>query len=182
MKYLDEYRDAGVARALIDRIAREVRGNWVLMEICGGQTHTIMRYGLDQLLSRNIQLVHGPGCPVCATPLESIEKAMQLASRSEVILASYGDMLRVPGLQADLLQVKASGGDVRIIYSPADALKIARDNPNRKVVLFAVGFETNCTGPRSGNCASTWRRYEEFLGACLAPAGPTRDPRPGDLS
>jgi hydrogenase expression/formation protein HypD len=142
MKYLDEYRDARLARALIDRIAGEVRGKWVLMEICGGQTHTIMRYGLDQLLPRNIELVHGPGCPVCVTPLESIEKALQLASCPDVILASYGDMLRVPGSQTDLMHVKARGGDVRVIYSPDDALKIARQNPDRNVVFLAIGFET----------------------------------------
>jgi hydrogenase expression/formation protein HypD len=117
MKYLDEYRDARIARGLLAEIAREVRGQWVLMEICGGQTHTIMRYGLDELLPKNIELVHGPGCPVCVTPLETIDKALELASRPDIILVSYGDMLRVPGSTSDLFTVKAQGGDVRIVYS-----------------------------------------------------------------
>jgi hydrogenase expression/formation protein HypD len=142
MKYLDEYRDARLAHSLICRIGREARGNWVLMEICGGQTHTIMRYGLDHLLPRNIEFVHGPGCPVCVAPLETIDRALELASRPGVILTSYGDMLRVPGSRADLLQVKARGGDVRIVYSPADAVKIARQNPEHKVIFLAIGFET----------------------------------------
>src|ERR1700746_2642567 len=114
MKFIDEYRDAGIARGLLAEIAGAVRGNWVLMEICGGQTHTIMRYGLDELLPRSLGLVHGPGCPVCVTPLETIDKAINLASRSDVILVSYGDMLRVPGSQSDLFRVKADGGDVRV--------------------------------------------------------------------
>ena len=112
MKYLDEYRDARIARALLAEIAQEVRGHWVLMEICGGQTHTIMRYGLDELLPKNIELVHGPGCPVCVTPLETIDKALELASRPDIILVSYGDMLRVPGSTNDLFTIKAKGGDV----------------------------------------------------------------------
>ena len=128
MKYLDEYRDARIARGLLAEIAREVRGHWVLMEICGGQTHTIMRYGLDELLPKNIELVHGPGCPVCVTPLETIDKALELASRPDIILVSYGDMLRVPGSTNDLFTVKAKGGDVRVVYSPTEALKIARQN------------------------------------------------------
>ena len=142
MKYLDEYRDARIARSLLAEIAREVRSHWILMEICGGQTHTIMRYGLDELLPKNIELVHGPGCPVCVTPLETIDKALELAARPEIILVSYGDMLRVPGSSTDLFTVKARVGDVRIVYSPTEALKIARQNPERKVVFLAVGFET----------------------------------------
>lgn len=142
MKYLDEYRDARIARALLAQIAQQSSRPWVLMEICGGQTHTIMRYGLDELLPSNIELVHGPGCPVCVTPLETIDKALELASRPEVILVSYGDMLRVPGSHADLFTVKAQGGDVRVVYSPTEALKIARQNPDRKVVFLAIGFET----------------------------------------
>ena len=160
MKYLDEYRDARIARALAAEIAREVRGNWVLMEICGGQTHTIMRYGLDELLPRNIELVHGPGCPVCVTPLETIDKALDLAARPEVILVSYGDMLRVPGSRTDLFTVKAQGGDVRVVYSPAEALKIARQNPDRKVVFLAIGFET--TAP--ANAMSVWQARREGIG------------------
>jgi len=160
MKYLDEYRDARIARALAAEIAREVRGHWVLMEICGGQTHTIMRYGLDELLPPNIELVHGPGCPVCVTPLETIDKALELAARPEVILVSYGDMLRVPGSRTDLFTVKAQGGDVRVAYSPTEALKIARQNPDRKVVFLAIGFET--TAP--ANAMAVWQAKREGIG------------------
>jgi len=160
MKFLDEYRNAGIARRLLAAIRREVRGHWVLMEICGGQTHTIMRYGLDELLPSNIELVHGPGCPVCVTPLETIDKALELAARPEVILVSYGDMLRVPGSATDLFTVKARGGDVRIVYSPTEALKIARQNPERKVVFLAVGFET--TAP--ANAMAIWQAKREKIG------------------
>ena len=160
MKYLDEYRDARIARTLLAQIAQEVHGHWVLMEICGGQTHTIMRYGLDELLPANIELVHGPGCPVCVTPLETIDKALELASRPEIILVSYGDMLRVPGSHADLFTIKAKGGDVRIVYSPTDALKIARQNPERKVVFLAIGFET--TAP--ANAMAVWQAEHERIG------------------
>ena len=159
MKYLDEYRDAHIARALLAEITQQARQPWVLMEICGGQTHTIMRYGLDELLPPNIELVHGPGCPVCVTPLETIDKALELASRPEVILVSYGDMLRVPGSHADLFQVKAAGGDVRVVYSPTDALKIARQNPERKVVFLAIGFET--TAP--ANAIAVWQAKHERI-------------------
>ena len=160
MKFMDEYRDAGVARRLLAEIGRTVRGHWVLMEICGGQTHTIMRYGLDELLPGNIELVHGPGCPVCVTPLETVDKALELAARSEVILVSYGDMLRVPGSTTDLFTVKAQGGDVRIVYSPTEALKIARQNPERKVVFLGVGFET--TAP--ANAMAIWQAKQEGIG------------------
>ncbi|MGB9074911.1 MAG: hydrogenase formation protein HypD [Terriglobales bacterium] len=160
MKYLDEYRDARIARALLAEIAQQARGHWVLMEICGGQTHTIMRYGLDELLPPNLELVHGPGCPVCVTPLETIDKALELASRPEVILVSYGDMLRVPGSRTDLLTVKAQGGDVRVVYSPTEALKIARHNPERKVVFLAIGFET--TAP--ANAMAVWQAKREGIG------------------
>jgi hydrogenase expression/formation protein HypD len=159
MKYLDEYRDARVARALLAEIAQAVRGHWVLMEICGGQTHTIMRYGLDELLPPNIELVHGPGCPVCVTPLETIDKALELASRPEIILVSYGDMLRVPGSTNDLFTIKAKGGDVRVVYSPTEALKIARQNPDRGVVFLAIGFET--TAP--ANAMAVWQAKEEKM-------------------
>src|SRR5512135_2856853 len=160
MRFIDEYRDARIARRLARDIAERTTRPWVLMEICGGQTHTIMRYGLDELLPPNIELVHGPGCPVCVTPLETIDKALELASRPEVILVSYGDMLRVPGSQTDLFTVKAQGGDVRVAYSPTEALKIARQNPDRKVVFLAIGFET--TAP--ANAMSVWQARREGIG------------------
>ena len=152
MKYIDEYRDRDIARKLVAKIANRAQHNWVLMEICGGQTHTIMRYGLDELLPRGIELVHGPGCPVCVTPLEMIDKAVALASRPDVTFVSYGDMLRVPGSQSDLLRVRANGGDVRVVYSPMEAVKFAQTNPQRSVVFFAIGFET--TAPP--NAMAVW--------------------------
>jgi hydrogenase expression/formation protein HypD len=142
VKYLDEYRDGRIARALAAEICRRSTRPWVLMEICGGQTHTLMRYGIDELLGEGVQLVHGPGCPVCVTPLETIDRAIALARRSEVTLVSYGDMLRVPGSSTDLFHVKSEGGDVRIVYSPLAALELARTLPGRQVVFFAIGFET----------------------------------------
>jgi len=142
MKYLDEYRDARIARALAAEIRRRSSRRWVLMEICGGQTHTLMRYGIDELLGDSVDLVHGPGCPVCVTPLETIDRAINLARRPDVTLVSYGDMLRVPGSDTDLFHVKAEGGDVRIVYSPTDAVNLARSLPDRKVDFFAIGFET----------------------------------------
>ena len=142
MKYVEEYRDAHLVRGVIDEIRRRVTRQWVLMEICGGQTHAIIRHGLDQLLPPEIELVHGPGCPVCVTPLELIDKALAIASQPGVIFASYGDMLRVPGSGRDLFSVRAAGGDVRVVYSPLDALKIAQQNPEKQVVFFAIGFET----------------------------------------
>ena len=142
MKYLDEYRDAGLTRKLLADIQKTITRNWTLMEVCGGQTHSIIKSGLDRMLPSEIELVHGPGCPVCVTPLEQVDKAIALAARPEVIFSSYGDMLRVPGSTRDLFAVKAAGGDVRIVYSPLDALQIARDNPGKTVVFFAIGFET----------------------------------------
>jgi hydrogenase expression/formation protein HypD len=142
MKHLTEYRDAGLVQGALAEIHRTVTRPWVLMEICGGQTHAIMRNGLDQLLPAEIELVHGPGCPVCVTSLELIDKALAIASRPEVIFTSYGDMLRVPGTQRDLFTVRAFGGDVRVVYSPLDAVKIAQQNPDKQVVFFAIGFET----------------------------------------
>jgi len=142
MKYIDEFRDPDLARKTLGEIKRITTQPWVLMEICGGQTHAIKRFGIDQLLPEMIELVHGPGCPVCVTPLEQIDKALAIAARPEVIFTSYGDMLRVPGSGRDLFSVRAAGGDVRVIYSPLDALKIARDNPDKQVVFFAIGFET----------------------------------------
>ena len=142
MKYLDEYRDGELTRKLLDEIAQTVTRPWKMMEVCGGQTHSILKSGLDQLLPPEIQLIHGPGCPVCVTPLELIDKAIALAERPDVIFTSYGDMLRVPGSEKDLFTVKAAGGDVRILYSPLDALKIAQENPDKTVIFFGIGFET----------------------------------------
>lgn len=142
MKYLDEYRDGELTRRLIAEIAALVTRRWHIMEICGGQTHAILKSGLDQLLPPEIELIHGPGCPVCVTPLELVDKAVTIAAMPNVIFTSYGDMLRVPGSKADLFSVKAAGGDVRIVYSPLDALKLAQTNPDKEVVFFAVGFET----------------------------------------
>jgi len=142
VKFLDEYRDGEKAREYARQIASVVTRPWAIMEICGGQTHAIVKFGIDELLPGNITLIHGPGCPVCVTPIEFIEKAIEAAARPEVILCSFGDMLRVPGSKTDLLSVKAGGGDVRIVYSPLDAVKIAAQNPQREVVFFAVGFET----------------------------------------
>jgi hydrogenase expression/formation protein HypD len=142
MKYIDEYRDAGLARQYAAAITHITTRPWTIMEVCGGQTHSIVKFGIDDLLPPEITLVHGPGCPVCVTPLEQIDKAIRIASRPEVIFCSFGDMLRVPGSKGDLLSVKAAGGDVRIVYSPMDALKLALQHPGRQVVFFAVGFET----------------------------------------
>ena len=142
MKYLDEYRDGRKARQLADAIRRATTRPWTIMEICGGQTHAIVKFGIDELLPKLITLIHGPGCPVCVTPLELIDKAIEIAARPEVIFLSFGDMIRVPGSHKDLLSVKAAGGDVRIVYSPLDAVKLAREHPDRQVVFFAVGFET----------------------------------------
>jgi hydrogenase expression/formation protein HypD len=142
MKFIDEYRDAEVARRYAEEIHRVTTQAWMLMEVCGGQTHAIVKFGIDELLPQEITLVHGPGCPVCVTPVELIEKAIQIASRPDVLFCSFGDMLRVPGSSKDLLAVKAEGGDIRIVYSPLDALRLAREHPDRQVVFFAVGFET----------------------------------------
>jgi len=142
VRFIDEYRDAGAAHALAAALARVTTRPWTLMEVCGGQTHTILRFGLDELLPDKISLIHGPGCPVCVTPLDLIDKALAIAALPNVILCSFGDMLRVPGSQKDLLTVKAEGGDVRVLYSPKDALEIARRHPERQVVFFSVGFET----------------------------------------
>ncbi|HET7011443.1 MAG TPA: hydrogenase formation protein HypD [Anaerolineales bacterium] len=153
MKFVDEYRRAKDVHALAAAVRRAVTRPWVIMEICGGQTHAIVRHGLDQLLPPQIELVHGPGCPVCVTPLELVDKALAIASRAEVIFASYGDMLRVPGSGRDLFSVRAAGGEVRVVYSPLDAVRLAQDNPDRQVVFFAIGFET--TAP--ANAMSVWQ-------------------------
>lgn len=156
MKYLDEYRDQHVARGLVQQIRATATRRWTLMEICGGQTHTIVRQGLDELLGGAVEMIHGPGCPVCVTPLEQIDRALHLASRPDVIFTSFGDMLRVPGSECDLFAVRARGGTVRIVYSPLDAVELARKNPGKQVVFFAVGFET--TAP--ANAMAVWRAYE----------------------
>src|ERR1039457_532354 len=142
MKYLTEFRNGEMAQRIAREIHQVATRPWKLMEVCGGQTHSIIRNGIDQMLPAGIEMIHGPGCPVCVTPLELIDKALAIASRPEVIFCSFGDMLRVPGSTTDLLSVKARGGDVRIVYSPLDALKLAEQNPAREVVFFGVGFET----------------------------------------
>lgn len=142
MKYVDEFRDATLVTNLVKSISQEITQAWTIMEICGGQTHSIMKYGLLDLIPKELNVVHGPGCPVCVTPIEIIDKAIYIALQPNVILASFGDMLRVPGSKSDLLSVKAQGGDVRTVLSPLDTLKLAKNNPEKQVVFFAVGFET----------------------------------------
>src|SRR5512139_2701810 len=153
MKYVSEYRDEIPVSRVVEAIRRTITQSWTLMEICGGQTHAIVRYGLDQLLPPEIELVHGPGCPVCVTSLELIDKAIAIASHPDVIFTSFGDMLRVPGSDEDLFRTRADGGDVRVVYSPLDAVKIAQQNPDRQVVFFGIGFET--TAP--ANAMSVWQ-------------------------
>lgn len=142
MKYLDEFRAGAIAKRLAEEIRKHATHDWAIMEVCGGQTHSIIRNGIDQILPQGIELIHGPGCPVCVTPIELIDKALTIAAQSGVTFCSFGDMLRVPGSQRDLFSVKASGGDVRVVYSPLDALRIAQREPDRQVVFFAIGFET----------------------------------------
>lgn len=152
MKFVDEYRDGSAARKLADAIARTATRPWTIMEVCGGQTHTIVKYGIDRLLPGAIELVHGPGCPVCVTALETIDRAHAIAARPGVTFCSFGDMLRVPGSRGDLLQLKSQGADVRVVYSPLDAVNLAAAHPERKVVFFAIGFET--TAPP--NAMAVW--------------------------
>ncbi len=159
MKYLDEYRNQPLAEKILEEIRRTVTRPWVLMEVCGGQTHSIVKYGVDYLLPDGVELVHGPGCPVCVTSLEMIDKAHSIASRPDVIFCSFGDMLRVPGSTGDLLLLKSKGADIRIVYSPMDCLKIARQNPHKKVVFFAIGFET--TAP--ANAMAAWQAKQQSL-------------------
>ncbi|MFD9125250.1 hydrogenase formation protein HypD [Kitasatospora sp. NPDC059571] len=142
MKYLEEFQNPELARLLLEDIRSTVTRPWALMEVCGGQTHTIIRHGIDQLLPEGVELIHGPGCPVCVTPLEVIDKALEIASRPDVVFCSFGDMLRVPGSDRDLFRVRSEGGDVRVVYSPLDALRIAEQNPDKQVVFFGIGFET----------------------------------------
>jgi len=153
VRFIDEFRNGKTAAAYIKRIHTVCTHPWTIMEICGGQTHTIVKSGIDDLLPSSLTLVHGPGCPVCVTPLEIIDKAIAIASQPGVLFTSFGDMLRVPGSEKDLLTVKAQGGDVRIVYSPLDAVKLAKQNPDKKIVFFAVGFET--TAP--ANAMSVWQ-------------------------
>jgi hydrogenase expression/formation protein HypD len=157
MKYVDEYRSGALAQNIVQEIQRIQTRPWVIMEVCGGQTHSIVKHGIDDLLPEGIELVHGPGCPVCVTSLEMIDKAHAIARRREVIFTSFGDMLRVPGSEFDLFTLKSQGADVRIIYSPLDALKIARANSEKKVVFFAIGFET--TAP--ANAMAVWQAKRE---------------------
>ena len=156
MKYLTEFRNPEVVHALLGELRAVLRGSWVLMEVCGGQTHSIIRSGLDQLLPEGIELVHGPGCPVCVTPLETIDRALAIAARPEVIFCSFGDMLRVPGSRHDLYTVRSEGGDVRVVYSPLDAVRLARENPQRQVVFLGIGFET--TAPANAMAVLQARR------------------------
>lgn len=158
MKYLDEFNDPELAASLFAEIGRITTRNWAIMEVCGGQTHSIIRNGIDQLLPDALELIHGPGCPVCVTPLGVIDKALEIASRPEVIFCSFGDMLRVPGSGRDLFQVKSEGGDVRVVYSPLDAVKLAADHPDREVVFFAIGFET--TAPANAMAVHLAARQE----------------------
>jgi len=159
MKYVDEFRDITTVKQIAEKIRSIVTKQWTIMEICGGQTHSIMKYGLQELLPEEINLVHGPGCPVCVTPIEIIDKAHMIAELKNVIFTSFGDMLRVPGSYTDLLKIKAEGGDVRIVYSPLDAVKLAEENPNKEVVFLAVGFET--TAP--ANALSVSVAYKKSL-------------------
>ncbi len=158
MKYLDEFRDGALARSLAQEIYQITTQHWVIMEVCGGQTHSIIRNGIDQLLPPQIELVHGPGCPVCVTPLEVIDRALAIAATPSVIFCSFGDMLRVPGSEKDLFRIKSEGADVRVVYSPLDAVKLARQNPERQVVFFGIGFET--TAPANAMAVKLAHREE----------------------
>jgi hydrogenase expression/formation protein HypD len=162
VKYLDEFRDPTQAKAFSKKIKQLVTSPWKIMEVCGGQTHAIVKYGIDKLLPDEIDLIHGPGCPVCVTPVEILDQAMQLASRPEVIFCSFGDMLRVPGSTEDLFTVRSRGGDVRVVYSPTDAVEIAVENPDREVVFFAVGFETTAPANAMAVAQAARKGIENF--------------------
>ncbi len=162
MKYVDEYRDAGAAARYAQVLRSLVTRPWRIMEVCGGQTHAIVRFGIDALLPEGVSLVHGPGCPVCVTPVEMIDRAIAIAARPEVIFCSFGDMLRVPGSEQDLLRVKSAGGDVRVVYSPLDALALAERHPEREVVFFAVGFETTAPANAMAACEARRRGVRNF--------------------
>lgn len=162
MKYLDEFRDPVLAAKMFDEIHRITTRPWAIMEVCGGQTHSIIRNGIDQLLPDDIELIHGPGCPVCVTPLGMIDKALAIAARPEVIFCSFGDMLRVPGSTEDLGQVRSEGGDVRVVYSPLDALEIAETHPDRQIVFFAIGFETTAPANAMAVAQAKQRGIDNF--------------------
>ena len=162
MKYLDEYRDGELAQKLAAEIHRVTTKPWTIMEVCGGQTHAIVKFGIDELLPKQITLIHGPGCPVCVTPLEMIDKALEIAAKPNVIFTSFGDMLRVPSSTTDLLSVKAGGGDVRIVYSPLDAVKIAEQNPAKEVVFFGVGFETTAPATAMAVFQAAQKKLKNF--------------------
>jgi len=162
MKFLDEYRDAELAQKFAREIHRLTTKPWTIMEVCGGQTHAIVKFGIDELLPKQIELIHGPGCPVCVTPLEVIDKALEIAARPEVVFTSFGDMLRVPGSTTDLLSVKAKGGDVRIVYSPLDAVKLAEENPAKEIVFFGVGFETTAPATAMAVYQAAQKKLKNF--------------------
>jgi len=162
MKYLDEYRDGELAQKLAREIHRITTRPWNIMEVCGGQTHAIVKFGIDELLPEQITLIHGPGCPVCVTPLEVIDKALELAAKPGVIFTSFGDMLRVPGSTTDLLSVKAKGGDVRMVYSPLDAVKLAEMNPAKEVIFLGVGFETTAPATAMAVFQAAQKRLKNF--------------------
>jgi hydrogenase expression/formation protein HypD len=162
VKYLDEYRDGELAQKIAHEVHRVTTRPWNIMEVCGGQTHAIVKFGIDELLPKHITLIHGPGCPVCVTPLEMIDKALHIAARPEVIFTSFGDMLRVPGSVTDLLSIKAQGGDVRMVYSPLDAVKLAEQNPDKQVVFFGVGFETTAPATAMGIYQAAQKGLKNF--------------------
>jgi hydrogenase expression/formation protein HypD len=162
VKYLDEFHDPALARALLDEIHATVTRPWAIMEVCGGQTHTIIRNGIDQLLPDSVQMIHGPGCPVCVTPLEMIDRALAIAATPGVIFCSFGDMVRVPGSEKDLLRVKSEGADVRVVYSPLDAVALARENPDKQVVFFGIGFETTAPANAMTVHLATKHRLSNF--------------------
>jgi len=162
MKFLDEYRDGKLAQQLAREIHRLTTKPWAIMEICGGQTHAIVRFGIDELLPKQITLIHGPGCPVCVTSLEMIDRALEIAARPEVIFASFGDMLRVPGSKTDLLSVKANGSDVRMVYSPLEAVRLAEQFPAKEVVFFGVGFETTAPATAMAVCQAAQKGLKNF--------------------
>jgi len=174
MKYIDEYRDPVKVKSLLGEIGKVVTHPWQLMEICGGQTHAFLHHGLDEMLPGGIELVHGPGCPVCVTPLEQIDKALLIAARPDVIFASYGDLLRVPGSTVDLFTVRARGGDVRVVYSPLEALRIAEGHPEKQVVFFAIGFETTAPPNAMAVLQASQRGIRNFSAlvshVCVPPA------------
>jgi len=162
MEVFDQFRDAGRVKSLLEKINKMVTNHWVIMEICGGQTHAIMHYGLHELLPPEIELVHGPGCPVCVTPLELVDKALAIASHPNVIFTTFGDMLRVPGSSMDLFSVKAAGGNVKVVYSPLDAVKLAQENPEKQVVFFAIGFETTAPANLMSVIAASAQKLKNF--------------------